>query len=100
MVAEHQAGAGAKELSRRFGVHRGTVCDILRREGALGAPGVQLDDVPGVSLTWVAEGDRASTIGRVSVLWAVLASLGKRTVSAVFGFRRGLAFEAALAGQS
>jgi transposase-like protein len=46
LVAAHQAGAGVKELARRFGVHRQTVSDILRREGAHRAPGVHRDDLP------------------------------------------------------
>lgn len=48
LVAAHKAGVGVMELAARFGIHRGTVSDILRREGALRAPGIQPDDVPEV----------------------------------------------------
>jgi lambda repressor-like predicted transcriptional regulator len=45
LVAAHQAGAGVKELATEFRIHRQTVSDILRREGALRAPGVQPNDL-------------------------------------------------------
>lgn len=48
LVAAHLAGAGVKELSVRFGIHRATVSEILRREGVLRAPGIQPDDLPDV----------------------------------------------------
>lgn len=48
LVAAHEAGAGVKELGRQFGIHRRTASDILRREGALRAPGIQPDDLPEV----------------------------------------------------
>jgi lambda repressor-like predicted transcriptional regulator len=48
LVGAHQAGSGVKELAREFGVHRVTVSNGLRREGALRAPGIQPDDLPEV----------------------------------------------------
>jgi lambda repressor-like predicted transcriptional regulator len=45
LVEAHQAGAGVKELAREFGIHRETVSNILRREGALRAPGIQPDEL-------------------------------------------------------
>jgi lambda repressor-like predicted transcriptional regulator len=48
LVEAHQAGAGVNELAREFGIHRETVSNILRREGALRAPGVQPDNLPEV----------------------------------------------------
>jgi transposase-like protein len=48
LVAAYAAGGRVKKLATQFGIHRDTVHNILKRQGVLRQPGIQLGELPEV----------------------------------------------------
>jgi transposase-like protein len=48
LVAGYRAGGRVKKLAAEFGIHRDTVHNILKRQGVLRQPGIQLGELPEV----------------------------------------------------
>jgi transposase-like protein len=48
LVAAYTAGGRVKQLAAQFGIHRDTVHNILKRQGALRPPGIEPGELPEV----------------------------------------------------